>query len=128
MFYGAAWAAGATARGGALLAAGAEGLAARGIAALASRAAPGALGQIQAAGRMVGRLGLSQTRAASLLTNALGRMGYEIGDDQMINGVRYLISATSNSQGVSHALGIATNGAVTNAKVRFVQGAYQLIP
>jgi RHS repeat-associated protein len=74
-------------KGVGLLAGAGRSLAARGIAMAARRAGPGALTQIQAVGQLVGRLGLSQGAAGDLITNAMARMNYEVGDDVMIVGI-----------------------------------------
>ncbi len=95
--------------------------AAGGIAALTRVSARGALNQIQRAGQLVGRLHLGQNQAANLLKNVLGRLNYEIGDDVVVDGTRYLVSANTSRSGTSHALAIGADGKVTNAVLREVK-------
>jgi RHS repeat-associated protein len=114
-------------RGAGLLAGASRSLAARGVAALARRAGPGALVRIQAVGRIVGRLGLGQEAAGNLITSAMKRTDYEVGEDVMIGATRYLVSKTAD-RATSHTIAIAPDGSVANAVVRSAQGGgYEVV-
>jgi hypothetical protein len=54
-------------------------------------------------------------------------MNYEVGDDVMIGGTRYLVSKTADKP-TSHAIAIASDGSVSNAVVRNATGGgYEVI-
>lgn len=85
-----------------------------------------ALRQIVWVGETVGRFRLGQAAAERLITGAIRRMGYELGEEVTKDGARYLISKTTND-GVSHALEILADGTVNWVKVRGYGSAITVI-